>query len=87
MASMSKGGTAGGMILPERMPYDAERHLSRVKRRVAARIDRKYRAGHREHGGKLWEKPASALIEEALNEVIDLAVYLETLKEQLQRQR
>lgn len=84
MASVSKGGTAGVMLLTERMPYDAEQHLSRVKRRVAARIDRKYRAGQREHGGELWKKSPLALIEDALDEVIDLAVYLETLRERLE---
>lgn len=68
-----------------RMDRRCEEHLRRVKRRVAGRMDRKYRAGQREHGGKLSEKPAAALIEEALNEVIDLAVYLETLWEKLER--
>ncbi|HLI31099.1 MAG TPA: hypothetical protein VKV79_08390 [Terriglobia bacterium] len=65
------------------MPYPCEEHLRRIKRGIAARIDRKYRAGQHEHGGNLWEKSSLALIEEALDEVIDLAVYLETLRETL----
>ena len=46
-----------------------------------ALVDAKYSAGYRKHGGQLWEHPA--LLGEAINEVIDLAVYLLTLKEQL----
>jgi hypothetical protein len=66
----------------EPMPPECERHLRRVKRRILARLDRKYRAGQREHGGHLWAK--RGLIDDALDEVIDLVVYLESLKEQLQ---
>lgn len=64
------------------MNPDHEAHLRRVKRNVAARIDRKYRAGQREHGGELWKK--AGLVEEALDEAVDLCVYLETLREQIE---
>jgi len=65
------------------MPAACERHLAQVKRRVARRISFKYRKGQAEHGGRLWEKPALALVEDVLDEAVDLIVYMETLKEQL----
>jgi hypothetical protein len=42
----------------------------------------KYTAGQREHGGEIWTKGGMLL--ESQNEVIDLSVYLYTLREQLQ---
>jgi hypothetical protein len=63
------------------MDKDHEDHLARIKTTVAELIDTKYRAGQKEHGGTLWLKPG--LLDEAINEVIDLAVYLLTLKEQI----
>jgi hypothetical protein len=62
------------------MSIDQEAHLERVKRRVCERIDRKYRTGQTEHGGDLFAKPG--IIEMLLDEVADLAVYGETIKEQ-----
>ena len=34
-----------------------EAHLQRLLAWVATQVDRKYRRGQAEHGGKLWEKP------------------------------
>lgn len=65
------------------MNKEHEDHLRDVKYNILKDIDAKYRAGQLEHGGNLWQK--TGLIDEALNEVVDLAVYLYTLKEQLKK--
>jgi hypothetical protein len=56
-------------------------HLDAIKDRFIAEVDAKYRKGVQEHGGNLWLK--SALLDEALDEVVDLYVYLITLKSQI----
>lgn len=43
----------------------------------------KYDKGQAEHKGKLWEMPSPELLDNAIEEVIDLAVYLLTLKGQI----
>jgi hypothetical protein len=67
------------------MDPDNEAHLQRILERVVRDVSAKYRAGQREHGGHLWEK--SGMLEHAIEEVLDLAVYLYTLKEQMERPR
>jgi hypothetical protein len=62
------------------MNQEHEAHLQRILAAVTHDIDRKYRAGQLEHGGELWKKPR--MLENAIDEVLDLAVYLYTLKEQ-----
>lgn len=57
-----------------------EAHLKRIKDAICRDIDAKYRAGQLEHGGNLWQK--SGMLEQAIAEVLDLATYLYTLKEQ-----
>lgn len=57
-----------------------EAHLQRVKDRLTADLDLKYRKGQAEHGGNLWLKPG--MLEHAIEEVLDLCVYLYTLQEQ-----
>jgi hypothetical protein len=44
---------------------------------------RKYKKGQKEHGGNLWDK--ETLLDNAIDEVVDLAIYLLTLREQLNR--
>lgn len=58
-----------------------QEHLARIKANFLDLVDTKYRQGQAEHGGQLWTKPG--LLDEAINEVVDLAVYLLTLKEQI----
>jgi hypothetical protein len=41
----------------------------------------KYKKGQEEHGGNLWEKPN--LLDNAIDEVVDLAIYLLTLRDQV----
>lgn len=62
------------------MTPDHEAHLQRLKDAITRDIDAKYRKGQAEHGGNLWRKPG--MLENAIEEVLDLATYLYTLKEQ-----
>lgn len=55
-------------------------HRERVIAQVTADIRAKYDAGQESHGGNLWEKPG--MLEAAIEEVLDLATYLYTLREQ-----
>jgi hypothetical protein len=60
--------------------HDHEAHLKRILDAVTHDIDAKYRKGQIEHGGNLWLKPG--MLDNAIEEVLDLAVYLYTLREQ-----
>ena len=59
-----------------------KKHLRYVVREAGRRIREKYIRGQKEHGGDLWTRD---LLEEAINEGIDLLVYLLTLKERRYR--
>lgn len=56
-------------------------HLDRITRRFNADLAAKYEKGQKEHGGNLWQK--GGMIDHAIEEAIDLVVYLYTLKEQM----
>lgn len=58
-------------------------HLDSLKKEFCGLLDVKYRKGQREHGGDVWLK--GGMLDHAIDEVVDLAVYLLTLKQQLQR--
>ena len=62
-----------------------EEHLERVKREFVSLVDAKYRAGASEHGGELLALPALCILDLAIDEAIDQAVYLLSLKEKLVR--
>lgn len=64
---------------------DAEHaaHLQRILDRFNKDTAAKYEAGQQEHGGNIWEKPG--MLEHAIEETIDLVVYLYTLLEQRER--
>jgi hypothetical protein len=57
-----------------------EQHLTDIIQSFRAEVDRKYRAGVEQHGGALWTKPF--IIEKAMEEAVDLYVFLHTLKMQ-----
>lgn len=59
-----------------------EEHLAMIKAQFLREVDVKYRAGRKQHGGKLWEKPG--LIRMAMDECIDQYVFLATLQQQLE---
>ncbi len=58
---------------------DHEAHLQRLLTWVATHVDRKYRRGQAEHGGKLWEAPG--LLRELQAETFDLLAYGQALDE------
>ena len=67
----------------ERINAARELHLQSIIDYLSKDLERKYRAGQREHGGNLWEKPG--MLNHAIDEVVDLVVYLYTLRAQLER--
>ena len=67
------------------MTPEHEAHLAHLKSEIAKDIDAKYRAGQIEHGGNIWEKPG--MLEHAIEEVLDMAVYLYVLRDQLMAKR
>lgn len=58
---------------------DAEAHITYINTVVNEEITKKYLAGDKEHGGKLWRKPIMYFMGE---EITDLNVYWQTLKVQ-----
>lgn len=65
------------------MTIDQKNHLARIKYEFCKDLDVKYELGQKTHGGNLYEKPG--MLDNAIEEVLDLAVYLYTLKEQLDK--
>jgi len=63
------------------MTDEQEAHLKRIKLNLSHKVDVKYRAGQKEHGGDLMHNNVIDLIDAAIAEAIDQVVYLETLKE------
>ncbi len=64
------------------MEPDQESHLQRIMARFSVALSKKYRAGQKEHGGSLWLK--RGLLDRAIEEAIDQAIYLMTLREQIE---
>lgn len=61
-----------------------EAHLRDIKYRVLQSVDAKYRAGQAEHGNDLFAKfDDKQLLQEIENELIDLIVYVYTLRAQI----
>lgn len=65
------------------MDAEHEAHLQRIVDHFSSAVSDKYRRGQAEHGGHLWEKPG--MLDYAIEEALDLVVYLFTLKEQQER--
>ncbi len=64
-----------------KMSTEQEAHLTRIKKSFEAKVDEKYRAGQKEHGGNLMHNNVLWLLDQAISEAIDQVVYLETLRE------
>ena len=62
------------------MEAEHEAHVSRILSKFNADLRAKYEKGQREHGGYLWTKPG--MLDYAIEEAVDLVVYLYTLREQ-----
>ena len=65
------------------MQIQEEQYLKKIKDSFEKEVDKKFRRGVAEHGGKLWLK--ENLINEAMNEVVDLYTYLYALKDQIKK--
>ena len=56
-------------------------HIESILKEFNLLAIKKYQRGQKEHGGKLWLK--SDMLDKAIEETIDLVIYLLTLKAQL----
>ena len=72
-------------ISPKNKPTREQReHAIRLADELGRRVIEKYKKGQEEHGGDLWDKfTVLEFIDNALDETVDLAIYLLTLREQL----
>ena len=66
-----------------RVDSGCEEHLQQIREAFCRDLERKYRAGQLEHGGRMWEK--AGMLSHAIDEVVDLVAYLYTLRAQLER--
>jgi hypothetical protein len=64
-----------------KMSKEQEAHLDHIKLNFEQKVDKKYRAGQKEHGGDLIHDNTLSLIDKAIDEAIDQIVYLETIRE------
>jgi len=64
------------------MTPEQEAHLTKILEQFKNDCSKKYRNGQAEHGGNLWNKVG--IIDMAIEEALDLYVYLVTLKDQLE---
>ena len=64
----------------EPMSLEHEKHLQGVLNDLIKDVSLKYRRGQAEHGGALWRRP---VWKDAWDEILDLAVYMHTLRLQL----
>lgn len=67
----------------EQMTSAQEQHLATIKMRLASLTDAKYRRGALEHGGNIWDLEIIDLIDSAIDEAIDQATYLLTLRDKI----
>lgn len=57
------------------------KHMERIENLFSEQMKKKYEIGAIQHGGMLWNK--AGIIDMAIEESIDMVVYLLTLKDQL----
>lgn len=64
------------------MDQQHQEHLKTILKDFCDLASKKYVAGQKEHGGKLWMK--AGIIDMAIEEAIDQVIYLFTLKWQIE---
>lgn len=64
------------------MDPDCESHLRYLKATIIQKMDKKYRKGQAEHGGKLWLKDNLTM---AIDEAVDHSVYCLTMEQQAKK--
>ena len=65
------------------MSPEQEAHLAQIKEAFAHHVEWKYRRGQAEHCGDLFAHQELALIDMALDEIVDQYVYLQALRNRL----
>lgn len=65
------------------MTPEQEEHLVSIKENFEVLVDVKYRDGQKRHGGDLFGKSPTELLDCAIDEAIDQVVYLLTLRDKL----
>ncbi len=65
------------------MTPEQEAHLAHIKRVFVEMLDYKYRDGQARHGGNLFDLTVEQLLDEAIQEALDQATYLITMKQKL----
>ena len=65
------------------MTDEQREHLGSIQLDFNRRVQKKYEAGAKEHGGNLWEKPLKWQLEQVMEEAIDSYTYAYTALEQL----
>lgn len=69
-----------------KLSEESEELLQRILIANTQETREKFRKGAEEHGDNLPRMSAEALLEEALGEVVDLAVYLRTALEKVRKE-
>ena len=69
------------------MTPEQEQHLHTIKETFDIWVDRKYRAGQKEHGGNLFDLSFESLLDNAIDECVDQFVYLLTIRQSLVEKR
>lgn len=68
-----------------KITLEQEDHLNELIDDFIELVEPKYTKGAQEHGGNLWDMPTDKLISSAMEEIIDMYVYLRTLQQILDK--
>ena len=62
------------------MTDSQEEHLASIQDQFFDWVGAKYPAGAKRHGGNLWDMSKEKLLDNAIDEAVDMVVYLLTLR-------
>lgn len=62
-------------------------HMKSIQITFNKQLEKKYEKGAKEHGGNLWERAPSWMLDQAIEEALDQYVYLITLKQQMEKKQ